>query len=103
MKSLTLAILSMLLVASSLVLGSPKDQVKADPVSEDYNTFTKIDPASDITVTSSNLTFNTMGSTQNSYVYKDKGIAGISGDFVYDFDFNISSPEQELVMLCFLR
>jgi hypothetical protein len=82
------------LLTSSLILGDPRDQVKANQVSEDFNTFTEVDTNSDILVTSSNLTFNTMGMWFNSYVYKDMGIDEISGDLIYDFDFNISSAEQ---------
>jgi len=48
---------------------------------EDFTTYTEVDPGSKITVTSSKVSWATLGHNQEAYVYKDKGVDYFDGDF----------------------
>jgi len=59
---------------------------------EDLTTFTEVDSASDITVTSAAATFATMAQQADSYVYRDFG-SGYFGNFFIDFECEITFSE----------
>lgn len=52
---------------------------------EDFTTYTELDEAGDITVTSSKVSWDTMERNVTSYVYKDYG-ASYFGDFTHYFE-----------------
>lgn len=54
---------------------------------EEYSEYTEVDEDSDITVTSSDITVDTMQKEAVSYVYKDMGAGHFSGDFEHLVDF----------------
>ena len=56
-------------------------EISAPPTTEDFTTYTENDPNSDITVTSSRATVDTIRRDVSAYVYKDKGTGYFSGNF----------------------
>ena len=48
---------------------------------EDFTTYTKVDPNSDITITSSKVAFDTLLRSAIAYVTSDKGVNFFDGDF----------------------
>lgn len=72
------------------IIYSPK--IQANPGYEIFTTFTEVDSASDITVTASKVSWDTMTCTATSYVYKDYGAAHF-GDFEQLLTINCSSAD----------
>ena len=58
---------------------------------EDFTTYTEVDPNSRITVTSTRVTAAGIARDEAAYVYKDKGAAFFSGNFIHDFTMFMDS------------
>lgn len=58
--------------------------------SQDLTTYTEVDSAGDLTVTSTKVDFDTMQVVADAYLYKDFG-AGYFGDFDIDFEAEITA------------
>lgn len=61
--------------------------VAAWAATEDFSTYTEVDPESKITVTSSRITFVDLTRDASAYVYADKGASHFNGNFTHDFEF----------------
>jgi len=67
----------------------------------DFTTFTEVDPNSDLTVTATRITVDTMRRDVSAYVYKDRGVGFFGGDYEHDVDVNCSAAtanESEMVV-----
>jgi hypothetical protein len=60
--------------------------------SENYTTYTEVDPNSHLSETSSRVTLTTLRRDETAYVYKDKGAGYYNGSYQIDFLFNVASP-----------
>lgn len=58
---------------------------------QDFTTYTKVDPGSKLTVTATRITFTAMPQNASTYVYKDLGAGAVGGSFKHRFNFNITS------------
>lgn len=62
---------------------------------EDFTTFTEVDPSSDITVTSTRITFTTMLDAVSAYVAKSFGVNHFQDDFEHLLDVRITGSDVE--------
>ena len=53
---------------------------------EDFTTYTEVDQDSDVTVTATKVSWDTLTRDANSYVYKDMGVDFFSGDYEHWFE-----------------
>jgi hypothetical protein len=91
MKKVSVFFLTLILFLSLLI---PASVVGTSNV-EDLTTFTEVDAGNKLSETASRVTITNMVSdSSNTYLYKDKGVDGISGDFIYDFTWNMSLAQQ---------
>lgn len=63
----------------------------ASASTEDFTTYTEVDPNSHITVTASKIDSSGNVTQDSAYVYKDKGVAHFSANFVHNFEYMIKS------------
>ena len=52
-------------------------------MAENFLTYTKVDPNSRFTVTAPKIAFTALACNETAYVYKDKGVGGIAGNYSY--------------------
>jgi hypothetical protein len=55
-------------------------------MSENFLTYTKVDPSNWLTVTAQKVTFTSMGNNATTYLYKDMGVGGITGSYSYNIN-----------------
>jgi hypothetical protein len=90
MKRILFHILGVLLILSLLIVPSLAIPGAANATAyENFTAYTEVDSGGDITVTSSNVSWDTMDRGATSYVCKDYGI-GHFGDFEQDLTINLS-------------
>ena len=65
--------------------------ITAYAATEDFTTYTEVDPTNDITVTSSSISFTGLPRNADAYVYTDKGINHFDEDYTLYFDVNIAT------------
>lgn len=58
---------------------------------QDLTTFTEVDPNTRITVTSTQASFSALARNEDAYVYKDRGADYFNGEFIGQFDFEITA------------
>ena len=57
----------------------------------DFTTFTEVDPAGDISITSTKITSTANDTQNNAYVYKDMGVDHFNGDFTHYFEVQLET------------
>ncbi|MCK5602346.1 hypothetical protein KAR91_10765 [Candidatus Pacearchaeota archaeon] len=58
---------------------------------ENFNTYTEVDPNNHINTTSSRATATNINGGEVAYLYKDKGVGAINGDFNHTFETLVSA------------
>jgi hypothetical protein len=59
--------------------------------SENFTTYTEVDPNTDITLTASQCSFDTLLIEADAWVYSDKGVNHFDGDFEHLIDVQATS------------
>ena len=69
---------------------------------ENLTTYTEVDPGGRFAVTSSAVTVTSLPRTETAYVYDDKGVDFIDGDFEYliDVEFTAMTPSCVMAFCC---